>query len=108
KDERAFMLSRFFILVAPLMALLFPIIEIPVEFSKPSISLEETEFLRSLTTAPEAEEIVGTFGLPEITVYGSKLPLLMGLRDYLIMGYLLVVAFLGFRVYWQYLQLQML
>lgn len=108
RAEKAFAFNRLFILLAPLLALALPLIEIPVQFSKPSISLEETEFLRSLAAVPEAEEIVGTFGLPEVTVQGSKLPLLMELRDYLLVGYLLVVVFLGCKVYWQYIQLQML
>src|SRR5690606_3145898 len=76
REEKAFTLARAFILAAPVMALLFPLLEIPVDFAKPSISLENTDFLKSLASLQEQEEIVGTFGLPEFTVKSSKLPLL--------------------------------
>jgi hypothetical protein len=51
---------------------------------------------------------VGTFRLPEVTVTGTKLPLLWELKDYLCLLYLLVTAFLFVKLYWQYLQLRQL
>src|SRR5690554_3637508 len=108
KGEKAFFLTRIFILLAPVLALLFPLVEIPVRFTKPDISLEHTVFLQSLTTLPEGEAVAGTFGLPEFTVENTRLPLLLELRDYLIIGYLLMVALLGLRLLWQYARLRML
>lgn len=108
KNEKAFTLTRVFILIAPILALLFPLIEIPVDFAKPNISLEHTDFLQSLTAFSAEEEVVGTFGLPEFTVKGTKLPLLLELRDYLIIGYLAIVLILGMVLYWRLLQLRML
>src|SRR5690554_5636631 len=108
KEEKAFTLTRAFILVAPAMALLFPIIEIPVNFTKPSISLENTDFLRSLASLQEQEEIAGTYGLPEFTVKSSKLPLLMEVTDYLLLGYLGIVLLLGSRLAWHLLQINLI
>ena len=108
RDEKAFVFTRLFILLAPVMALLFPLLEIPVAFTKPSISLEDTAFLRSLVSVDEQNEVVGTFGLPEFTVKSSKLPLLMELTDYILLGYLVIVALLGFNMFWQVLQMNML
>src|SRR5690606_5958936 len=95
REEKAFALTRLFILFAPVMALVFPLIEIPVGFTKPSISLEHTEFLNSLASIEEEEEVVGTFGLPEFTVKSSKLPLLMEVTDYLLLMYLGIVTILS-------------
>ena len=108
REEKAFALTRLFILVAPIMALLFPLIEIPVGFTKPSISLEHTEFLKSLASIEEEEEVVGTFGLPEFTVKSSKLPLLMEVTDYLLLIYLGIVTILGFRLFWQFTQINLI
>ena len=108
REEKALVFTRLFILFAPVLALLFPLIEIPVSFTKPSISLEDTDFLKSLASIQEKEEVVGTFGLPEFTVQSSKLPLLMGITDYLLLGYLGIVAVLGFRLFWQFLQINMI
>ena len=108
REEKALVVTRLFILIAPLMALLFPLIEIPVSFTKPSISLEDTEFLKSLVSVEEKEEVVGTFGLPEFTVKSSKLPLLMEVTDYLLLGYLAIVAILGFRLFWQFIQINLI
>lgn len=105
KDEKAFTLTRIFILIAPLMALLFPVVEIPVDFAKPSISLEHTGFLQTLSAYQEEEEIAGTFGLPEFTVSDSKLPLLLEFKDYLMIGYLISVLVLGLRLYLQFIQI---
>lgn len=108
REEKALVFTRLFILFAPLMALLFPLLEIPVSFTKPSISLEDTAFLKSLASIEEKEEVAGTFGLPEFTVQSSKLPILMEMTDYLLLGYLSVVALLGFRLFWQFLQINMI
>ncbi|MDN3690391.1 M56 family metallopeptidase [Cyclobacterium jeungdonense] len=107
KNEKTFLFNRFFLLVTPLLAILFPLVEIPVAFDKPSISLEDTAFLRAFE-AGESTEIVGTFGLPEITVTGSKLPILWGITDYLLLGYLIVAMVLFCHLLWQYLQLRQL
>lgn len=107
KNEKTFLFNRFFLLVTPLLAILFPLLEIPVSFDKPSISLEDTAFLRAFE-AVESTEIVGTFGLPEITVTGSKLPILWGITDYLLLGYLMVAMILLCHLLWQYLQLRQL
>ncbi|MEX2511630.1 MAG: TonB family protein [Cyclobacteriaceae bacterium] len=79
--------------------------EIPVSFEKPSISLEGTSLLKALQIQDD-HEIIGTFGLPEVTVTGSKLPLLWGIMDYLILSYLLVIAFLLLKLFYQYIQLR--
>ncbi|UCS92693.1 TonB family protein [Echinicola marina] len=108
RGEKVFSLTRIFLLVSPVLALLFPLIEIPVQFSKPSISLEETDFLQSLTANASQEDIVGTFGLPEVTVSSTKLPILLEWKDYLFIGYLLIATLLACRLLWQLLQLRML
>lgn len=108
REEKALVFTRLFILFAPVMALLFPLIEIPVNFTKPSISLEDTDFLKSIASIQEKEEVVGTFGLPEFTVKSSKLPLLMEVTDYLLLGYLGIVVVLGFKLFWQFLQINMI
>lgn len=108
KEEKALTLARVFILLAPVLAMLFPLLEIPVDFVKPSISLEDTEFLQSLTATPKGTEIAGVYGLPEFTVRDTKLPLLLGLKDYFIIFYLLIVFLSGGSLFWQYLQLRML
>src|SRR5690606_15046308 len=92
---------RIYILVAPLMALFFPLIEVPVNFEKPSISLEDTGLLHALTLSETEEETIATYGLPEFTVEGTKLPLLLELKDYLVIGYLSLVILLSLRLFWQ-------
>ncbi|WP_245189326.1 TonB family protein [Lunatimonas salinarum] len=94
-------------LLTPALALLFPLVEIPVSFDKPSISLENTLLIKSLREQTDIETI-GTFGLPEVTVTDTKLPLLWEIRDYLLAGYLTIVVFLGFKLFWQYLLLRQL
>src|SRR5690554_3620973 len=109
RGEKVFTLTRIYILAAPVLAFLFPLIEIPVDFTKPNISLENTEFLQSLASFEEEEKnIIGTFGLPEFTVKSTKLPVLLEFRDYLIIGYLCIVLFLVMRLLWQFLQFNML
>ncbi|WP_200979043.1 M56 family metallopeptidase [Echinicola sp. 20G] len=108
RGEKVFNFTRIFLLTSPVLALLFPLIEIPVQFSKPSISLEETDFLHYLTANSAQEDIVGTFGLPEVTVSSTKLPILLEWKDYLFIGYLLIATILACRLLWQLMQLRML
>ncbi|WP_460543580.1 TonB family protein [Echinicola sediminis] len=91
-----------------MLALCFPLIEIPVGFSKPSISLENTAFLQALAAQQHQDDIVGTFGLPEVTVTSTKLPILLEWKDYLFIAYLLVALLLTGRLLWQFLQLRFL
>jgi len=108
KGEKVFNFTRIFLLVTPVLALCFPLIEIPVEFSKPSISLENTAFLQALAAQQDQEDIVGTFGLPEVTVSSTKLPILLEWKDYLFLAYLFVTLLLTVRLLWQFLQLRLL
>lgn len=108
KNEKVFTLTRIFILIAPILALLFPIIEIPVDFHKPSISLEQTYFYQVLSSQEAPEEIVGQFGLPEVTVSSTRLPLLWEFKDYFTVIYFTIVLLLSIRLCWQVMQLQML
>lgn len=107
KNEKTFLLNRFYLLLSPLLALAFPLVKIQVPFDKPSISLENTAFLKAIQT-DQNKEIIGTFGLPEVTVTGSKLPLLWEITDYLLFGYLIVLLALLSNLIWQYFQLRLL
>ncbi|WP_186757946.1 M56 family metallopeptidase [Echinicola salinicaeni] len=108
RGEKVFTLTRVFLLISPVLALLFPLIEIPVAFTKPTISLENTDFLQALTSLNAQEEVVGTFGLPEVTVRSTKLPILLEWKDYLFLGYLIISSILAARLFWQLLQLRLL
>lgn len=105
KNEKTFLLNRIYLLVTPILALAFPLVKINVPFEKPNISLENTAFLKAIQT-DESQEIVGTFGLPEITVTGSKLPLLWEITDYILLGYMAIVMILFTKLLWQYFQLR--
>jgi hypothetical protein len=105
RNEKSFRFNRAYLLITPALALLFPLMEIPVSFDKPSISLEHTDLLRALKEQADVETI-GTFGLPEFTVTGTKLPLLSEIKDYLLFTYLSIVVLLSFKLFWQYLQLR--
>ncbi|WP_158858140.1 TonB family protein [Lunatibacter salilacus] len=105
RDEKSFRFNRAYLLITPALALLFPMMEIPVSFDKPSISLEHTDLLRALKEQADVETI-GTFGLPEFTVTDTKLPLLWEIKDYLLFTYLSIVVLLSFKLFWQYLQLR--
>ena len=105
KDEKTFVFNRIYLLITPFLAVAFSLIEIPVSFETPSISLENTAFLKALEFDSQ-REIAGAYGLPEVTVTGSRLPTLWGFKDYLVFGYLVVVLLLFARFYWQYLQLK--
>jgi len=108
KGEKVFTFTRIFILIAPILALLFPLIEIPVDFHKPSISLENTNFYQVLSTREAPEEIAGEFGLPEVTVSSTRLPILWEFKDYFLLAYIIIALFLSARLLWQLMQLQML
>jgi TonB family protein len=108
RNEKAFTISRIYLLITPLLALLFPLISIPVNFEKPNISLEQTQFYRALSIQETPEDFVATFGLPEFTVQSSKLPLLWEIKDYLFMGYFLITFLLSVRLLWSFLQLRMI
>ncbi|MFD2201232.1 TonB family protein [Shivajiella indica] len=108
RNEKAFTITRIYLLITPLLALLFPLISIPVNFDKPNISLDQTQFYRALSLQETPEDIVATFGLPEITVQSTKLPLLWEIKDYLLLGYLLITSFLLIRLFWSFLQLRLI
>lgn len=105
KDEKTFVFNRIYLLITPILAIAFSLIQIPVSFETPSISLENTAFLKALEFDNQ-REIAGAYGLPEVTVTGSRLPILWGMKDYLIFGYLTIVLLLFAKFYWQYLQLK--
>lgn len=108
RNEKAFNLTRIYILLTPLLALSFPLINIPVSFKKPDISLEQTQFFRAFSAQETSEEIAATFGLPEITVQSTKLPFLWEIKDYLILAYIAIVFLLSLRFFWNFIQLRMI
>lgn len=108
RNEKAFTFTRIYLLITPLFALLFPLISIPVDFDKPNISLEQTKFYRALSLQETPEDVVATFGLPEFTVQSSKLPILWEMKDYLFIGYLVIIFLLSVRLLWSFLQLRMI
>ncbi|SMD45194.1 TonB family C-terminal domain-containing protein [Aquiflexum balticum DSM 16537] len=108
RNEKAFTVNRFYILITPVLALLFPLISIPVSFDKPGISLEQTEFYRALSEQEAPDNFVATFGLPEVIVQSSKLPLLWEIRDYIFLAYLSVILFLSFKLFLNFIQLRMI
>jgi len=108
RNEKAFTVTRFYILITPVLALLFPLISIPVSFDKPGISLEQTEFYRALSEQEAPDNFVTTFGLPEVIVQSSKLPLLWEIRDYLFLAYFSIILLLSFRLFLNFIQLRMI
>ncbi|MGY6543564.1 M56 family metallopeptidase [Arthrospiribacter ruber] len=108
RNEKAFNLARIYILVTPLLALSFPLINIPVSFEKPDISLEQTQFFRAFSAQETSEEIAATFGLPEVTVQSTKLPFLWEIKDYLILAYFAIIFLLSLRFFWNFIQLRMI
>jgi TonB family protein len=108
RNEKVFTITRIYLLITPILALLFPLISIPVNFDKPNISLEQTQFYRALSIQETPEDFVATFGLPEFTVQSTKLPLLWEIKDYLLLGYILIIAILSIRLFWSFLQLRMI
>ncbi len=107
RNEKAFTFTRFFLLVTPLLAMFFPLLEIPVSFYKPDISLDQSQLFRALTNSPAPEEVAGYYGLPEVTVQSTKLPVLWEFKHYFISGYFAVLLVLTINLYWHYLQLKM-
>lgn len=108
RNEKAFTVTRFYILITPVLALLFPLMSIPVSFDKPGISLEQTEFYRALSEQEAPDNFVVTFGLPEVIVQSSKLPLLWEIRDYIFLAYFSVIILLSFRLFLNFVQLRMI
>ncbi len=108
RNEKAFVLTRVYILITPILALLFPLVEIPVAFYKPDISLEQSQLFRALVIEQVPEEVAGTYGLPEFTVQSTKLPILLELKDYFLIGYLIIVSLLSVGLFWQFIQLRLL
>lgn len=108
RNEKAFILTRIFILLTPLLAMLFPILKIPVSFYKPDITLEQSQFFRALTIPQAPDEIAAYLGLPEVTVQSTKLPLLWEFLEYFILTYLLVVFLLAIKLFWDFIQLRFL
>lgn len=108
KNEKTLMLSRVYLLVSPVLALLMPLVNIPVNFAKPSVSLEQTQFYRALAIEEAPDDFVATFGLPEITIQGSKLPVLWTGKDYVILFYLAILFLLSLRLGWIFIQMRML
>lgn len=108
RNEKALRLSRIYLLVSPLLALAMPLVNIPVDFAKPSVSLDQTQFYRALAVQEAPDNFVATFGLPEITVQGSKLPILWTQKDYLFLFYFLVLFMMSLRLVWIFIQMRML
>lgn len=100
RKEKAFTITRVYLLVTPVIALVCPLISIPVEFEKPGISLNQSEFFRALSEQEAPETFVATYGLPEVTVESTKLPLLLEIKDYVLIAYLLVATLLALRFIW--------
>ncbi|UJP64269.1 TonB family protein [Mongoliitalea daihaiensis] len=108
RNEKNFAFNRFYLLLTPLLALVFPLIQIPVEFAKPDISLEQTAFFKALSFTEGPEEVVATFGLPEVTVSSTKLPTLWTWLDTLKVVYLIAISIGVLRIFWSYIQLRLL
>ncbi|MFD2035954.1 TonB family protein [Belliella marina] len=108
RNEKVFVFTRAYILITPILALLFPLVKIPVSFYKPDISLENSQLFRALSLEQVPDEVAGFYGLPEVTVQSTKLPMLMELKDYFIIFYLIVFTFLASKVFWQVIQLRLL
>lgn len=108
RGEKAFNYSRIFLLVTPVLALLFPLLKIPVDFSKPSISLQNLEFMQAIHASEQQEDVAATFGLPEVLVESTKLPVLLEWGDYLLLAYLFICTLLVIHLLWQLLQLRLL
>jgi len=108
RNEKALKVTRIYLLISPILALTLPLVSIPVSFAKPDISLEQTQFYRALLIPEASDNIVAAYGLPEITVKSTKLPVLWGLVDYAFFFYLLIFFLLVFKLFWIFLQLRIL
>lgn len=108
RKEKAFTAVRAYLLLTPIIALTCPLINIPVEFDKPGISLNQTEFFRALSEQEAPEAFTATYGLPEVTVQDTRLPLLLEIKDYIFIGYFFVSFLLLTKLIWGFIQIQML
>ncbi|MCH7398077.1 TonB family protein [Belliella sp. DSM 107340] len=108
RNEKVFVFTRVYLLITPILGLLFPLVKIPVSFYKPDISLEQSQLFRALSIEQVPEDVAGFYGLPEVTVQSTKLPMLLELKDYFIIFYLLIFALLAVKVFWQFIQLRLL
>lgn len=108
KNEKAFGAIRAYLLITPVVALICPLITIPVEFDKPGISLNQTEFFRALSEQEAPEVFVATYGLPEVTVHSTKLPLILEIKDFIFIAYAFVALLLAFRLLWGLRQMRTL
>ena len=108
RNEKVFVFTRVYLLITPILGLLFPLVKIPVSFNKPDISLEQSQLFRALSIEQVPEDVAGFYGLPEVTVQSTKLPMLFELKDYFIIFYLAIFSFLAVKVFWQFIQLRLL
>lgn len=108
KNEKVFGFTRIYILITPILALLFPILRIPVSFNKPDISLEQSQLFRALTIEQVPEDVAGFYGLPEVTVQSTKLPMLLEFKDYFLIFYIIIIALLALRLFWQFMQIRLI
>ncbi|AFL85583.1 TonB family protein [Belliella baltica DSM 15883] len=108
RNEKAFGFTRIYILITPILALLFPILRIPVSFNKPDISLEQSQLFRALTIEQVPEDVAGFYGLPEVTVQSTKLPMLLEFKDYFLIFNIIIIALLSLRLFWQFLQIRLI
>ncbi|EMS31954.1 putative transcriptional regulator [Mariniradius saccharolyticus AK6] len=108
KKQKAFNVSRAYLILSPIIALICPLINIPVEFEKPGISLNQTEFFRALSEQEAPEVFVASYGLPEVTVHSTKLPIILEIKDYLFLAYIFVATVLLTRLIWGLAQIRAL
>lgn len=108
RNEKVFRFTRAYILITPILALLFPILRIPVSFVKPDISLEQSQLFRALTIEQVPEDVVGFYGLPEVIVKSTKLPTLLEFKDYFLIFYIIIISLLTVRLLWQVLQIRLI
>jgi hypothetical protein len=106
--EKALTATRVYFIASPIIAFVCPLISIPVEFDKPGISLNQTEFFRALSEQGAPEFFVATYGLPEVTVEDSRLPILLEIQDILLLAYASVAILLLIRLVWGWMQIRML
>ncbi|EOZ98680.1 Ferric siderophore transport system, periplasmic binding protein TonB [Indibacter alkaliphilus LW1] len=108
RNEKKFSFNRIYLLISPLIALILPLINIPVSFKKPNISLEQTELFRALDNYSAPENSLTTYGLPEVMVQSSKLSMPWTFQDYFFLAYLVIVCLLIFRIFWSFIQMRMI
>lgn len=108
RNEKVFGITRLYLLITPILAFLFPILRIPVDFNKPDISLEQSQIFRALTNEQAPEYVAGYFGLPEVTVQSTKLPMLLEFKDYILIFYIVLVTLLSLKLFWHFLQIRLI